>query len=198
MSAWTPQAVFSGLEPAIVWQHFALLCDIPRASKQEERLRQHLLAWAAQRGLPALVDAAGNLIVRKPASPGREHLPGVVLQAHLDMVCQNNADTPHDFSRDPIRPVQRDGWLVAEGTTLGADNGIGVAAALAGRALRAKATPEMKQVVGRILDYASRFPLREMAVMLVADLHRGVGNAVFSVPEFGPWAATVADVMLYE
>jgi MoxR-like ATPase len=73
-----------------------------------------------------------------------------------------------------------------------------VAAALAGRALRAKATPEMKQVVGRILDYAGRFPLREMAVMLVSDLHRGVGNAVFAVPEFAQWAATVADVMLYE
>lgn len=94
-------------------------------------MRQHLLEWAGQRGLAAVVDPAGNLIIRKPASPGREHLPGVVLQAHLDMVCQSNADTPHDFSRDPIRPLQREGWLVAEGTTLGADNGIGVALILA-------------------------------------------------------------------
>jgi len=131
MSGISPQAVFSGLEPAIVWNHFALLCAIPRASKQEAKLRQHLLAWAGQRGLVAAVDAAGNLIIRKPASPGRENFPGVILQAHLDMVCQNNADTPHDFSRDPIRPQRRDGWLVADGTTLGADNGIGVALMLA-------------------------------------------------------------------
>ena len=131
MSGISPEAVFSGLEPAIVWNHFALLCATPRASKQEAKLRQHLLAWAGQRGLAAAVDAAGNLIIRKPASPGRENLPGVILQAHLDMVCQNNADTPHDFSRDPIRPQRRDGWLVADGTTLGADNGIGVALILA-------------------------------------------------------------------
>ena len=131
MSGISPQAVFSGLEPAIVWNHFAMLCAIPRASKQEAKLRQHLLAWAGQRGLAAAVDAAGNLIIRKPASPGRENFPGVILQAHLDMVCQNNAATPHDFSRDPIRPLRRDGWLVADGTTLGADNGIGVALILA-------------------------------------------------------------------
>ena len=94
-------------------------------------MREHLRQWASGRGLAAMVDAAGNLIIRKPASPRREKAPGVVLQAHLDMVCQNNADTPHDFSRDPILPVVRDGWLQAEGTTLGADNGIGVALILA-------------------------------------------------------------------
>jgi len=131
MSGTSLQAVFSGLEPAVVWNHFAILCAIPRASKQEAALRQHLVAFGGQRGLAAAVDAAGNLIIRKPASPGRAHLPGVILQAHLDMVCQNNADTPHDFSRDPIRPVRAGGWLVAEGTTLGADNGIGVALILA-------------------------------------------------------------------
>ena len=131
MSDISPRAVFSGLEPGIVWKHFATLCEIPRASKQEDRLRAHLHDWAVARGLHATVDGAGNLLIRKPASAGREHLPGVVLQAHLDMVCQSNADTPHDFSRDPIRPIGRDGWLVAEGTTLGADNGIGVALMLA-------------------------------------------------------------------
>ncbi len=131
MSDISPQAVFSGLEPGIVWNHFATLCETPRASKQEARLRRHLEEWAVARGLATTVDAAGNLLIRKPASAGREHLPGVILQAHLDMVCQNNADTPHDFSRDPIRPTRRDGWLLAEGTTLGADNGIGVALMLA-------------------------------------------------------------------
>lgn len=131
MSDLPTTSVFPSLEPGIVWKHFATLCAIPRASKEEARLRQQLSVWAEQRGLAVAVDAAGNLIIRKPASAGRAHLPGVILQAHLDMVCQNNTDTPHDFSRDPIRPVRRDGWLVADGTTLGADNGIGVALILA-------------------------------------------------------------------
>lgn len=123
--------IFAGLQPAIVWQHFATLCSTPRMSKQEGQLRQQLLAWAAARGLAATVDGAGNLIIRKPASPGHQEAPGVVLQAHLDMVCQKNADSTHDFSRDAIAPVSRDGWLQAVGTTLGADNGIGVALILA-------------------------------------------------------------------
>jgi dipeptidase D len=104
---------------------------MPRPSKGEAALVAHLENWAKARGLATVVDAAGNLIVRKPASVGCESRPSVVLQSHLDMVCQNNADTPHDFLRDPITPVIRDGWMVAEGTTLGADNGIGVALMLA-------------------------------------------------------------------
>lgn len=124
-------AVFSGLQPANVWAHFSTLCAKPRASKQEAALRDSLRQWALARGLAAETDAAGNLIIRKPASTGREKCPGVVLQAHLDMVCQKNSDSNHDFSRDSIVPVLRDGWLVAEKTTLGADNGIGVALILA-------------------------------------------------------------------
>jgi dipeptidase D len=124
-------AVFDGFLPAIVWKHFATLCAIPRPSGGEARLRDHLRAWALSRGLKASVDAAGNLILRKAASAGCEGAPGVVLQAHLDMVCQANAGTPHDFTRDPIEPVLRDGYLLAERTTLGADNGIGVALILA-------------------------------------------------------------------
>jgi dipeptidase D len=119
------------LEPAIVWKHFAALCAIPRPSRGEARLRERLRAWAAARGLPAAVDAAGNLIVCKSASVGCESAPGVVLQAHLDMACQVDADAPHDFARDPLEPVLRDGWLLAERTTLGADNGVGVALILA-------------------------------------------------------------------
>ena len=126
-----PDALFSGLQPAAVWKHFATLCRIPRASKQEAVLRDALLRWARGRGVGAEIDPAGNLIIRKPATPGREHCPGVVLQAHLDMVCQKNSDSAHDFSRDPISPDYREGWLVAEKTTLGADNGIGVALILA-------------------------------------------------------------------
>ena len=123
--------VFAGLAPAPVWQHFATLCAFPRPSKAEGPLREHLRAWAEARGLTATVDGAGNLIVRKPASPGREQAPGVVLQAHLDMVCQKNTGTAHDFRRDAIVPRLADGWLIADDTTLGADNGIGVALILA-------------------------------------------------------------------
>lgn len=124
-------SVFSGLQPAAVWAHFTTLCRIPRASKREAALRDELLVWALGRGLAAEVDAAGNLLIRKPATAGREHSPGVVLQAHLDMVCQKNGDSDHDFLRDPIVPEFKDGWLLAEKTTLGADNGIGIALILA-------------------------------------------------------------------
>lgn len=119
------------LQPASVWSHFATLCAIPRPSLHEAALREHLIEWAHARGIASTVDGVGNLILKKPASPGCETRPGVILQGHLDMVCQTNAGTRHDFERDPINAVVRDGWVVAEQTTLGADNGIGVALALA-------------------------------------------------------------------
>ena len=119
------------LQPHAVWAHFATLCEIPRSSLHEAALREHLIAWALARGITAVVDGVGNLILKKPASPGYESIPGVILQGHLDMVCQLNTGTVHDFERDPIHTVVRDGWLIAEETTLGADNGIGVALALA-------------------------------------------------------------------
>jgi dipeptidase D len=114
-----------------VWKHFATLCAIPRPPKHEEALRRTLADWAVGRGFIVHIDGVGNLLIGKPASPGREARPGVVLQAHLDMVCQANDGISHDFTKDPIEPVERDGWLIAEQTTLGADNGIGVALALA-------------------------------------------------------------------
>lgn len=119
------------LQPQSVWSHFASLCAIPRPSLHEAALRDHLIAWARTHDIEAVVDPVGNLILRKPASPCCESQPGVILQGHLDMVCQANAGTLHDFERDPIRTSVRDGWVVAEATTLGADNGIGVALALA-------------------------------------------------------------------
>ena len=119
------------LQPRSVWAHFATLCAIPRASLHEVALRRHLIEWAQAHGISAVVDDVGNLILKKPASPGCEALPGVILQGHLDMVCQVNAGTRHDFEHDAINAQVRDGWVVAEGTTLGADNGIGVALALA-------------------------------------------------------------------
>ncbi|GAA5012038.1 aminoacyl-histidine dipeptidase [Acinetobacter puyangensis] len=122
---------FSTLSPQPVWQHFHTLCNIPRPSKHEQQLREHLKHWAEQRGLDTDVDEIGNLIIRKPASRGMEHTTGVILQGHLDMVTQANSGTVHDFSKDPIQPVIEEGWLIAKDTTLGADNGIGVALALA-------------------------------------------------------------------
>lgn len=94
-------------------------------------MREHLRQWATELNLETQIDAAGNLLIRKPASSDRLDAPGVILQAHLDMVCQKNSDTAHNFSRDPIIPTLRNGWLVAENTTLGADNGIGAALILA-------------------------------------------------------------------
>lgn len=119
------------LTPAIVWRHFRTLCNTPRPSGHEAELRTLIERWAEARGLTHERDTAGNLLIRKPATPGCEQAPGIVLQGHLDMVAQANADHPHDFTRDPIETYIADGWLHATNTTLGADNGMGVAAALA-------------------------------------------------------------------
>lgn len=131
MSSLTIDLSLSSLEPASVWSHFATLCNIPRQSKHEGPLVAFLQQWASSKGLSYFVDQAGNLIVRKPASLGRERDPGIILQAHLDMVCQQNGATAHNFTCDPIRAVVKDGYVLAEDTTLGADNGIGVALILA-------------------------------------------------------------------
>jgi len=119
------------LEPRHLWSHFDRIRAIPRPSRHEEKIRTHLLGWAKERGFSARVDKAGNMVVSIPATKGRESAPVLVLQAHMDMVCEKNADVSFDFSRDAIQ-LQREGdWLKARGTTLGADNGIGLAAALA-------------------------------------------------------------------
>jgi dipeptidase D len=126
-----PTSALSSLAPHIVWKHFQTLCEIPRPSKQEQQLRSYLIAWATQLGLDTQLDPIGNLVIRKAATTGMAHCVGVILQAHLDMVTQANRNTVHDFLKDPIRPIVQDGWLIAENTTLGADNGIGVALAMA-------------------------------------------------------------------
>ena len=119
------------LEPKPIWKHFAELTKIPRASTKEAAARAYVLSVAKTHGLEAVQDKVGNTVVRKPARPGRENAPMALLQGHLDMVCEKNEGTAFNFDTDPIR-VRRDGdWLKAEGTTLGADNGVGVAAALA-------------------------------------------------------------------
>ncbi len=120
-----------GLEPAAVWKFFGELAAIPRASKKEGKARQWVLDHAKRLGLDATSDGVGNIVVRKPARPGREAAPVTALQGHLDMVCEKNEGTPHDFDNDPIGILRDGDWLKADGTTLGADNGVGVSAALA-------------------------------------------------------------------
>jgi dipeptidase D len=121
----------AGLAPVRVWDRFAELTRIARPPKQEGAAREHVLAWAAERGLETAVDGEGNVVVSVPASIGRDGAPIVVLQAHLDMVCERDPDSPYDPREGSIHVVLDGDWVSAEGTTLGADNGIGVAAALA-------------------------------------------------------------------
>ncbi len=121
----------SGLEPPVVWAHFDEILRIPRGSKNEGRMREYVIGVAERHGLAHREDAAGNVVVRKPGAPGHEDAPIIVLQAHLDMVNEKNSDIEHDFDRDPIQPRLADGYLRAAGTTLGSDNGIGIAAMLA-------------------------------------------------------------------
>lgn len=121
----------SDLEPRSLWAHFDTILTIPRGSKQEDQIRAYVIGCADGLGLEHAVDDVGNVVVRKPGTPGRETAPGTVLQSHLDMVNEKNSDVDHDFTRDPIRPVREGDYLTADGTTLGSDNGIGVAAMLA-------------------------------------------------------------------
>jgi dipeptidase D len=124
-------SAFEGLEPKVLWKHFAVLAATPRASTKEAAARAYVLEQSKKLGLEAVQDDAGNVVVRKPATAGREKATSALLQGHLDMVCEKNEGTPHNFDTDPI-DVWRDGdWLKARGTTLGADNGVGVAAGLA-------------------------------------------------------------------
>lgn len=119
------------LEPNGVWKNFYSLTQIPRPSKKEAKVIAFMKAFGEGLGLETIVDAVGNIIIRKPATPGYEDRKGVILQAHLDMVPQKNADTVHDFENDPIETYIEDGWVKAKGTTLGADNGVGAAATMA-------------------------------------------------------------------
>ena len=118
------------LQPKEVFENFYSLTRIPRPSKKEAQVIAFMKKFGEDLGLENIVDAAGNVIIRKPATPGYENRKGVILQAHLDMVPQKNADTVHDFEKDPIETYVDNGWVRAKGTTLGADNGVGAAAAM--------------------------------------------------------------------
>ncbi len=119
------------LEPTALWEHFDTILTIPRGSKNEDRMRRTVVGIAERAGLDHDVDPAGNVVVRKPGTSGHEDAPTTILQSHLDMVNEKNTDHEHDFTTDPIIPLQAGEYLTADGTTLGSDNGIGVATMLA-------------------------------------------------------------------
>src|SRR5690606_19504084 len=117
----------SNIEPKVVWNHFSQLNAVPRPSKKEERVIEFIKSFGLQLGLDTQVDEVGNVIIKKPATPGMEDRQTVVMQAHLDMVCQKNNDTVFDFESQGIDMYVDGDWVRAQGTTLGADNGMGVA-----------------------------------------------------------------------
>ena len=119
------------LQPQLVWKNFNKLCSVPHPSHHLEKITKVIVDFGKEHGLETIVDKAGNIIIRKPATPGRENAIPVVLQAHMDMVPQKNNDKVHNFETDPIEPMIDGEWVRANGTTLGADNGIGVAAGMA-------------------------------------------------------------------
>ena len=119
------------LEPKAIWENFYSLTQIPRPSKHEDEIQAFMMKFGEDLGLETIKDEVGNIIIKKPATPGMEDRMGVIMQGHLDMVPQKNSDTDHDFEKDPIETFVDGEWLTANGTTLGADNGMGVAAAMA-------------------------------------------------------------------
>lgn len=123
--------ILNNLKPELLWKHFEALTQIPRPSRKEEKVAKYVLDFAKQQNLEYSKDNFGNIVIRKPATPGYEKLTPVVLQGHLDMVPEKNSDVQHNFEKDPIQIYIDGDWVKAKGTTLGSDNGIGVAAALA-------------------------------------------------------------------
>ena len=119
------------LKPELIWQCFDEITKVPRPSTHEEQIRTFLLDFAKKHGIEAKTDKTGNVVMRKPATKGHENAPTVVLQSHMDMVAEKNNDVKHDFLKDPIETYVDGDWVKARGTTLGADNGIGMAAAMA-------------------------------------------------------------------
>ena len=123
--------VLTGLEPRSFWGHFEALTRIPRPSRHEEPVIEHVRAWADAHGFELKQDAGRNLVIRVPATPGRESAPTVTLQGHLDMVCERDPSSPYDPAEGRIGLVREGEWLTADGTTLGADDGVAIAAMMA-------------------------------------------------------------------
>ena len=123
--------IYEELEPSLLWKHFEQILKIPHCSGSETALGDYVIAQAEKSSLEWKRDDVGNVVVSKKASSGKENAPGVILQGHIDMVCEKNSDVEHDFSKDPIQTEKKGEWISAKGTTLGSDNGIGVSASLA-------------------------------------------------------------------
>ena len=127
----TKMSEMKNLQPAEIWTNFYALTQIPRPSKHEEEVIAYMKKFGEDLGLETLVDEVGNVIIKKAATPGMENRKTIVFQGHLDMVPQKNSDKDFNFEKDPIETFIDGDWVTADGTTLGADNGIGVAAAMA-------------------------------------------------------------------
>lgn len=123
--------VIDGLEPKLMWEYFYGISQVPRPSKKEEKIIEHVRNFAKENNFEMEEDTVGNIVIKIPATKGHENKPIIVLQGHVDMVCEKNKGTEHDFDNDPIELIKDGDWMRANGTTLGADNGIGVAAAMA-------------------------------------------------------------------
>lgn len=121
----------AGIKPELVWHYFEEITKYPRPSKKEEKIAAYIKGWAKEMGFEVQEDAAGNFVVRKPATPGMENRKPVCIQGHIDMVCEKNSDVEFDFDNDPIQAYIDGDWVKAKGTTLGADNGVGVAMGMA-------------------------------------------------------------------
>ena len=119
------------LKPELIWKCFDEVTKIPRPSCHEEKIREFLVNFAKENGVSVKTDKVGNVVMHKAATPGHENAPTLILQAHMDMVAEKNNDVEHDFMKDPIETYVDGEWVKARGTTLGADNGIGIAAAMA-------------------------------------------------------------------
>ncbi|MBQ2033499.1 MAG: M20/M25/M40 family metallo-hydrolase [Alistipes sp.] len=119
------------LQPRLVWEQFDDITRVPRPSKKEEKIIEFLIDFARRHSLECQRDDIGNVVIRKPATAGYENKPTVILQSHMDIVCEKNSDVQFDFETEPIRTRIDGDWVKAEGTTLGADCGIGMAAAMA-------------------------------------------------------------------
>lgn len=125
------QKAIEGLKPELIWNYFYGITQVPHPSKKEEKIRAHVREFAKQHNFEFVEDKVGNIVIKVPATKGYENKPVIVLQGHVDMVCEKNKGTDHDFENDPLKIIRDGDWITAEGTTLGADNGIGVAAAMA-------------------------------------------------------------------
>ena len=125
------EKILGHLKPELVWHYFEEICQYPRPSKKEEKIAEYVVSVGKRLGLQTEKDKFGNILIRKPATPGHENRKTVALQGHIDMVCEKNRGVEHDFDNDPIYPYIDGDWVKAKGTTLGADNGIGVACSLA-------------------------------------------------------------------